>query len=156
MVIILDNLRSAHNVGSIFRTADAFGVDEIYLCGTTPSPIDKFGRDRKDIAKVALGAEKTVPSKYCSSTIRAVNVLKKKGFKIISVEQAKDSLTPAEFVKKYKRVKTAFVFGNEVEGVSEKILNISDGVLEIPMFGKKESLNVSVALGIALFIRKVL
>jgi tRNA G18 (ribose-2'-O)-methylase SpoU len=156
MVIILDNLRSAHNVGSIFRTADAFGVDEIYLCGTTPTPIDKFERDRKDIGKVALGAEKTVPWKYCSSAVRAVNALKKKGFNIISVEQTKDSLTPAEFVKKYKEAKTVFIFGNEVEGVSEKILKISDDVLEIPMFGKKESLNVSVAFGIALFISKAL
>jgi len=149
MIVILDNIRSAHNVGSIFRTADAFGVSEICLCGTSPAPVDKFGRDRRDIAKVALGAEKTVSWKYYSSSIRAINSLKKKGFKIISIEQSEKSKTIKE-IKKYKGKNTALVFGNEIDGISKKILNLSDDIFEIPMFGEKESLNVSVSFGIAL------
>lgn len=149
VIAVLDNIRSAHNVGSIFRTADAFGVSEIWLCGTTPAPTDKFGRARSDIAKVALGAEKTVPSKYLKTTAAAVSSLKKKGFKIFSVEQSDDS----EDIGKLKNVKDkdiALIFGNEVDGVSPKILKTSDKIFEIPMFGQKESLNVSVAFGIAM------
>ena len=89
-IVVLDNIRSAYNVGSIFRTADAFGITEIYLCGTSPTPIDKFNRPRKDIAKVSLGAEKTVPWRYFSSSLRAVNILRKKGVKILSIEQSEN------------------------------------------------------------------
>jgi len=150
-IIVLDNIRSAHNVGSIFRTADFFGITDIYLCGTTPPPLDKYGRARSDIAKVALGSEKSVSWKYFSSSLRAINSLKKRGFKILSIEQDKNSAD----IKKlclYKQSDVALVFGNEVEGVSPKILKISDGIFEIPSFGPKESLNVAVAFGIATYI----
>lgn len=155
MTIILDNIRSAYNVGSMFRTADAFGVKEIYLCGATPAPVDKFGRARKDIAKVALGAEKIIPWKYRVSTVSAINSLKKKGVKIISIEQNEKSADIKQ-IKKYKNKDIALVFGNEVSGISRKILGLSDGIFEIPMFGKKESLNVSVAFGVALYVLKAL
>jgi tRNA G18 (ribose-2'-O)-methylase SpoU len=147
IIAVLDNIRSAHNVGSIFRTADAFGISELYLCGTTPAPKDKFGRARSDIGKVALGAEKTVAWKYYSTTRRAVSALKKKGFKIFSVEQDKKS-EKTDILRTVKAKNIALVFGNEVDGVNPKILKISDKIIEIPMFGKKESLNVSVAFGI--------
>jgi tRNA G18 (ribose-2'-O)-methylase SpoU len=148
IVAVLDNIRSAHNVGSIFRTADAFNVSEIYLCGTTPAPVDKFKRVRSDIAKVALGAEKTVGWKYFSSTSSAVNSLRRKGFKIFSIEQSNDSEDIYK-LGKLKEKDIALIFGNEVDGVSPKILKLSDRIFEIPMLGKKESLNVSVAFGIA-------
>jgi len=146
-IVVLDNIRSAHNVGSMFRTADAFGITEIYLCGTSPTPIDKFNRPRKDIAKVSLGAEKTVPWRYFSSSLRAVNSLKKKGIKILSIEQNENSADIHD-IKLYQNTNIALVFGNEVGGVSLKILRVSDKIFEIPMCGKKESLNVSVAFGI--------
>ena len=148
-IVVLDNIRSAYNVGSIFRTADAFGITEIYLCGTSPTPIDKFNRPRKDIAKVSLGAEKTVPWRYFSSSLRAVNSLKKKGIKILSIEQNENSADISD-IQLYQNIDTALVFGNEVDGVSPKILRVSDKIFEIPMRGKKESLNVSVAFGIVL------
>ena len=150
IIVVLDNIRSAHNVGSIFRTADAFGITEIYLCGTSPTPVDKFGRLRKDIAKVSLGAEKTVPWKYFSSSLRAVNLLKKKGVKILSIEQSEGSADIHD-IKLYQNTDIALVFGNEVDGVSPKILRLSDKIFEIPMYGKKESLNVSVAFGIVVY-----
>ncbi len=149
-IAILDNIRSAHNVGSIFRTADAFGITEIYLCGTSPVPIDKFNRSRKDIAKVSLGAEKTVPWRYFSSSLRAVNILRKKGVKILSIEQSENSVDIHD-IKLYQNTDIALVFGNEVGGVSPKILCASDKIFEIPMRGKKESLNVSVAFGIVVY-----
>jgi len=150
IIAVLDNIRSAHNVGSIFRTADAFGISEIYLCGTTPVPVDKFGRERKDIAKVALGAEKSVKWKYFSSSLRAVNALKKKGVKIFSVEQSENSEGIGK-LNNFKGKNISLVFGNEVNGVSPKILAVSDKIFEIPMLGKKESLNVSVAFGVAAY-----
>jgi tRNA G18 (ribose-2'-O)-methylase SpoU len=148
VVIILDNIRSTHNVGSIFRTADALGVSKIVLCGTTPAPVDRFGRDRSDISKVALGAEKNLVWKYEKSTLTAINKLKKDGYQIIAVEQAENSVD-------YKKVKitskVAFVMGEEVSGLSPSILKQVDIIAEIPMRGEKESLNVSVAFGVALF-----
>lgn len=147
-VLILDNIRSVHNVGAIFRTADTCGISRIFLTGLTPAPIDRFGRLRKDIAKTALGAEKNVSWQSEKSIIILLNKLKKQGFQIIAVEQAQNSID-------YKRVKvkakTAFVFGNEVNGLPQKVLDLCDVVAEIPMKGKKESLNVSVATGVALF-----
>jgi 23S rRNA (guanosine2251-2'-O)-methyltransferase len=148
VVIILDNIRSTHNVGSIFRTADALGVSKMVLCGTTPAPVDRFGRDRADISKVALGAEKSLVWKYEKSTLTAINKLKKEGYQIIAVEQAENSVD-------YKKVKTinkvAFVMGEEVSGLSPAVLKQADIIAEIPMRGEKESLNVSVAFGVALF-----
>ena len=147
VVVLLHNIRSIHNVGSIFRTADALGVDKIYLSGYTPTPTDRFGRARKDMAKVALGAEKTIKWQYVKSFKKIISDLKKEKFQIIGLEQSKKSVD-------YKKVKIKnpilFIVGSEVEGLSTTILDLCDTVAEIPMRGKKESLNVSVAFGIAL------
>lgn len=146
--IILDDVRSNFNVGSIFRIADCVGVTKIFLGGYTPSPLDKFGRENKEIKKVALGGETAVLYEKVFSVSRLVKSLKKKGFEIVSLEQADDSVD----YKKFKpSQKIAIIVGNEVDGVSKKILKISDKKIEIPMKGKKESLNVSVATAVALF-----
>lgn len=144
-VIILDNIRSVYNVGSIFRTSDALGVDKIYLCGVTPTPVDRFGRERKDLAKVALGAEKDITSEYSSDTKTIIKKLKKEGFQIIAIEQDKKSVNFKKIKPKYP---VAIVLGNEVGGIDKKTLNLCDIIAEIPMRGNKESLNVSVAFGI--------
>jgi len=145
--LILHNIRSVYNVGSIIRTADALGVDKIYLSGYTPAPKDKFGRWRKDFHKSALGAEKSIDWEHSKRAGQAIEKLKKEGFYIVAIEQAPKS-------KDYKKVKvkkkTAFLLGNEVRGLSKQILDRVDVVAEIPMRGEKESLNVSVAAGIAL------
>lgn len=146
--VILDNIRSVHNVGSIFRTSDAAGVSKIYLCGTTPTPTDRFGRARNDLAKVALGAEKTVPWGYGGNTIDIIRKLKNDGVKVFGVEQYEGSV---DYVSVKYPEQYAFVFGNEVGGVSLDVLAECDEVIEIPMKGEKESLNVSVAAGIVLF-----
>jgi tRNA G18 (ribose-2'-O)-methylase SpoU len=145
-VVILDNIRSVYNVGSIFRTSDALGIDKIYLCGCTPTPIDRFGRVRKDLAKVALGAEKDIPSEYCANAREIIRKLKKEGFKIIAVEQDKKSINFKKIKAKYP---IAIVMGNEVDGIDKKTLALCDLIAEIPMAGNKESLNVSVSFGIA-------
>lgn len=145
-ILILDNIRSAHNVGSIFRTADAAGVSKIYLIGTTPDPIDRFGREQSDIAKTALGAEKTVAWEHADTTL---SILQKypNHFKV-ALEQDPNS-------KDYKDVtaqeNNIVVLGAEVTGLPNEILEACDAVAEIPMNGEKESLNVSVATGIFLF-----
>ncbi len=149
-IIVLDNIRSAHNVGSIFRTAAFFGIKEIYLCGETASPIDKYGRARSDIAKVALGAEKIVCWTYFTSSLRAIRALKKRGIKILSIEQDKNAEDIGN-LRLHTKTDVALVFGNEVTGVSPKILKISDGIFEISALGLKESLNVSVACGVAVY-----
>lgn len=152
MIVILDNLRSSHNVGSLFRTADALGIEKVYLCGTTPAPVDKWGRQNSRLAKVSLGAEKSVAWEQCASTARLLSHLKKEGYEIVAVEQAEGSLSleKARFSKK-RLTKIALVFGGEVAGLSKAALNRADVVIEIPMLGAKESLNVSVAFGIAGF-----
>ena len=144
-IVVLDNIRSIHNVGSIFRTSDALGIDKIYLCGCTPTPIDRFGRARKDLAKVALGAEKDIVSEYCSDTKEIIKKLKKEGFQIIAVEQDKKS---TDFKKVKAKYPIVIVMGNEVGGIDKKTLTLCDVIVEIPMAGNKESLNVSVAFGI--------
>ena len=144
-VVVLDNVRSIHNVGSIFRTSDALGVEKIYLCGCTPTPIDRFGRVRKDLAKVALGAEKDIASEYCSDTKNVIKKLKKEGFQIIAAEQDKKSV---DFKKVNAKYPVAILMGNEVSGIDKKILTLCDVIAEIPMKGNKESLNVSVSFGI--------
>jgi tRNA G18 (ribose-2'-O)-methylase SpoU len=135
-------------VGSIFRTSDALGVTKIYLCGITPTPIDRFGRERTDLHKAALGAEKTVSWEYHPSTFDLVTSLKKDGYSVVCVEQSNSAID-------YKEVilvdKTVFVFGNEVEGVTKEVLGLADVVAQIQMLGEKESLNVSVSFGIAMF-----
>lgn len=150
VIVILDNIRSTFNVGSIFRTADALGVNQIILGGTTPSPVDRFGRERADVAKVSLGAEKSVSWKYAEKIIPVIKNLKKQGYKIIAVEQSEKSIDYKK-VKLVKGEKVVFVMGAEVEGVDKNILKLADVVAEIPMLGQKESLNVSVSFGVALF-----
>lgn len=148
VIVVLDNIRSAFNVGAIFRTCDAAGVSKIYLVGTTPSPVDRFGRPVKEIAKTALGAEQTVPWEYESHISDVLTKLKQEGYIIVSVEQHSDA-------QNYKNIpldmSRAYIFGNEVDGVSEEALDASDLIAEIPMKGSKESLNVSVSVGIVLY-----
>jgi 23S rRNA (guanosine2251-2'-O)-methyltransferase len=146
--VVLDNIRSKQNVGSIFRTSDALGVVKIYLCGTTPCPLDRFGREVGEISKTALGAEKTISWEYTKTTNGAIKKLKKDGYIIIAIEQSKNSI---DYKKIKIKIDTAFVLGNEVEGVAKSTLALCDTVAEIPMKGGKESLNVSVAFGVALF-----
>jgi len=147
-ILILPDIRSAINVGAIFRTADAVGVDKIYLTGYTPRPTDKFGRIQKDIKKSALGAEDFIPWEYKKTLTLLITKLKKEGYKIIALEQNKKAID-------YRKIKTSskavFILGPEVEGLNKNILNKCDEIIYIPMHGKKESLNVSVACGIALF-----
>lgn len=147
-ILILDNLRSIENVGSIFRTADGFGVSKIVLTGTTPAPLDRFSRVRTDLAKVALGAEKSVSWEYQTNTLNVVEGLRKDGYKILALEQDNRSRRLKELVPPDK---FAIVVGNEVGGVQKEILDVADVIVEIPMEGAKESLNVSVATGVALF-----
>lgn len=146
--ILLHNIRSVHNVGSIFRTGDAAGISKIYLSGYTPLPNDRFGRARKDIAKISLGAEKTIAWEYIKNPINLINKLKNAKYQIIALEQSKNSI---DYKKIKLKPKVLIILGNEVEGVSSKLLSICNTVIEIPMKGKKESLNVSVAFGTVLF-----
>lgn len=147
-ILILDNIRSAENVGAIFRTSDAVGIDEIILSGTTPDPIDRFGRPNPKVAKSALGAEKTISWRHLSSVLTEVKNLKKNGYQIIAIELAENS---TDYKKVVSDEKVVFILGSETDGISKNILDISDIVAEIPMQGEKESLNVSVSAGIALF-----
>lgn len=150
--LILVDIRSAHNVGSIFRTADAAGVQKIFLSGYTPAPKDRFDRERNDIAKVALGAEKTVAWEQVEKVETLIKKLKKEGVTVIAIEQSDDSILYKDIYKNISREKEiALIFGNETEGVPKKILDMCDYVAEIPMKGIKESLNVSVSVGIVLF-----
>jgi 23S rRNA (guanosine2251-2'-O)-methyltransferase len=144
VIVILDNIRSMHNVGSVFRTADAFLLKAIYLCGYTPQP------PHRDIQKTALGATETVEWKYSASTKAAVELLKADGFTVYAIEQAEGSLSLNE-AGNLPTEKLAVVFGNEVEGVNEEVLKICDGCIEIPQLGMKHSLNISVAAGIVLW-----
>lgn len=147
--LVLDNIRSIHNVGSIFRTAACAGVKEIFLCGYTPSPIDRFGRLRKDFKKVSLGGEEEVRYHHVRNTEEALEILRKQGVYIVALEQAEQA-TPIDTFKPTYPV--AYVLGNEVEGVSSHILECVDQIVEIPLRGCiKESLNVSVVAGIMLF-----
>lgn len=146
-ILILHDIRSAHNVGSLFRTADALGIDHIYLSSICPLPVDRFGRPRSDIAKTALGAQLVVPWESYDDIHVLVERLRREGVQIIAIEQSPDAVD-------YKTVKIneriACMLGNEVGGLSSDILKLADVVAEIPMKGKKESLNVAVAGGIAL------
>jgi tRNA G18 (ribose-2'-O)-methylase SpoU len=152
MVVILHDIRSTHNVGSIFRTADAAGCEKIYLCGITPAPIDRFGQKNEKISKVALGAENSVAWEKCGKTLRQIDKLRKNGWKILAIEQAKRSVSYQKIKLSEKDLeRTALVVGNEINGLPPAILRRSDKILEIPMRGKKESLNVTVAFGIVVF-----
>lgn len=148
MAVLLHNIRSAHNVGSIFRTADAVGVQKIYLSGYTPTPLDRFGRPHREVGKTALGAEHTIAWEYHTSPTALISRLKKKGWQIVGVEQDARAVD----YRTYKMIgSTLFILGNEVRGISKGLRSKCDALVEIPMHGAKESLNVSVATGIVLF-----
>ncbi len=147
IVAILHNIRSIHNVGSMFRTADALGISALFLVGYTPAPLDKFKRPNKEITKVALGGEKSVEWEAVPEIEPLIKKLRSKNYSIVAVEQASHATDYKTFNPSGP---TAFVFGNEVDGVPEDVLALCDAAVEIPMKGEKESLNVSVAFGIAL------
>lgn len=142
LVLILHNIRSRYNVGSILRTADGAGVDKIYLCGITPTP------PHAKISKVALGAENYVAWEKCKQTGRLVDKLKAEGYQIIALEQSKESINYSKFSPKFPLV---LILGAEVQGLPKRILNKCEKIIEIPMRGQKKSLNVSVACGVSLF-----
>lgn len=144
IIIILDNVRSLNNIGSVFRTADAFLVQKIYLCGITATP------PHKDIRKTALGATESVDWEYRKDTLELVGELKQNGIKIVSVEQAKNAVMLHDYKVEADKT-TALVFGNEVKGVSQEVVTASDTVVEIPQFGTKHSLNISVSAGIVVW-----
>ncbi|MCR4279296.1 MAG: TrmH family RNA methyltransferase [Candidatus Zambryskibacteria bacterium] len=152
-VLILENLRSVENTASIFRTAEGLGVSKIILVGTTPAPVDRFGRKRKDFAKVSLGSEDMMDWEYVSEDNFQFTIsnLQNDGFKIITLEQDPKARKLKSF-EANKLERFALIVGNEVDGVSKVALDNSDEIVEIPMQGKKESLNVSVSTGIALFV----
>ncbi|MBP5539278.1 MAG: RNA methyltransferase [Bacteroidales bacterium] len=144
VVVILDNVRSAHNVGSVFRSADCFKADALWLCGITPVPPSPL------IRKTALGAEDVVPYVYVEDTLAAVRRLKDDGYTLVAVEQTLHSISLETFVPQSGR-RYAYVFGNEVDGVRQDVVDACDVSLEIPQFGTKHSLNVSVAAGVVLW-----
>lgn len=149
---VLDNIRSAHNVGSMFRSADAAGVGKLYLCGITPEPVDRFENIRPEFAKTALGAEETVPWEKAARTGSCVKRLKREGWTVCVLEQNKSALHYAKAIPRLRKSNMiAVVVGNEVSGVSRAVLAEADYILEIPMRGKKESLNVAVAFGVMVF-----
>ena len=145
LVVVMDNIRSMHNVGSVFRTADAFLISGICLCGFTPQP------PHRDIQKTALGATESVDWVYYENTKDAVLALKQQGYKVFAIEQTQGSISLENFKTYLSNEPVAFVFGNEVEGVSEEVLAICDGAVEIPQYGMKHSLNISVAAAIVLW-----
>jgi len=142
MIVIAHNIRSLHNVGSIFRSCDAFGISRLYLTGITGTP------PRKEIAKVALGSELHVPWEHTNDIKNLIHILKQDGYEVIALENAKGSKDITAYHSKKPFV---LILGNEVEGIDHEILNLVDSTLEIPMLNRKQSLNVSVATGIALF-----
>jgi len=145
-VVILDNIRSAQNVGSIFRTSDASGVDRLFLCGITPTPYPQRGVDR--VSKISLGAEKNIDWEHHDQTWRLIEKLKKEGYKIVALEISDDAIDYKNFSPEFP---VALILGNEVKGLNEKILSRVDIILSLPMHGSKESLNVSVAFGITAY-----
>ena len=151
VIIVLDNVRSLNNVGSVFRTADAFLLEAVYLCGITGTP------PNKEIQKTALGATESVNWKHTLTTLEAIAELKEKGYTICAIEQAESAVMLNEF-SPHKKQKIALVFGNEVKGVEQEVINKSDYVIEIPQVGTKHSLNIAVSVGIVVwdFFQKLL
>ncbi len=149
--VVLDNVRSMNNVGSIFRTADGFGIEKLWLCGITAQP------PHREIHKTALGAEESIPWQYTATTLEACQQLKVNGYKLIAIEQAEGSKLLNEFKLGWsgdqpkETEKYAIIMGNEVDGVSEEVLNLCDECIEIPQFGTKHSFNVAVCAGIVLW-----
>lgn len=144
LVVVLDNIRSLHNIGSVFRTSDAFRVECIYLCGITATP------PHAEMHKTALGAELTVDWKYVNNAVEAVDKLKEEGYTVYSIEQAEGSIM-LESLSLDKQKKYVVVLGNEVKGVQQEVIDHSDGCVEIPQYGTKHSLNVSVTGGIIIW-----
>lgn len=143
VVVVLDNVRSAQNVGSVFRTSDAFGIDKVIICGISATP------PSKEIHKTALGAELVVPWAFFERTIDAVEVLKSEGFNVIAIEQVEGAVSLGKFERGQQKM--ALVFGNEVDGVDQAVVDMCDGAIEIEQVGTKHSLNVSVAAGVVLW-----
>lgn len=146
--ILLHNIRSTHNIGSIFRTSDAIGVSRIYFSGYSPCPIDRFGRPVRDIAKTALGSELTIPWEKQTNPSMLIKKMKKEGFKVVGLEQ---DIKATDYKMYIPYDKVLVLVGNEVRGLSKNLRDKCDALIEIPMIGKKESLNVSVAFGVAMF-----
>ena len=144
LVVVLENIRSAYNVGSVFRTSDAFLLESIYICGYTAYP------PHKEIKKTALGAEETVDWKYFKKTSEAIDELRKENYRVYSVEQAMNS-HPLQQIKFEKDQKLAVVFGNEVTGVEQSTIALTDGCIEIPQLGMKHSLNIATAVGVVVW-----
>jgi tRNA G18 (ribose-2'-O)-methylase SpoU len=144
VIVVLENIRSMYNVGSVFRTADAFLIEAIYICGYTARP------PRKEIDKTALGATETVHWRYFSTTGEATEILKANNYKLFAIEQVEKSIS-LERLSEINADKIAFIFGNEVSGIEEQTILMCDGCVEIPQFGMKHSLNISVAAGIVLW-----
>ncbi len=144
LVVVLDNVRSQNNIGSVFRTCDAFRVEEILLCGITSTP------PNAEIHKTALGAEDSVKWRYFKETISALDMLKREDYIVYSIEQVENS-QPLESIKPHKNKKYAIILGHEVHGVDQNVINLSDGCIEIPQYGTKHSLNVSVTAGIIIW-----
>ncbi len=144
VIVILDNIRSLNNVGSVFRTSDALCLEEIYLCGITPTP------PHNDIHKTALGAEDSMNWSYFEDTKSTIDKLHQKGYKVYCVEQAENSISLPDF-KPTSDQPIALIFGNEVKGVQQSVIDMSDGCIEIPQFGTKHSFNISVSAGIVLW-----
>ena len=144
LIIVLDNIRSLNNIGSVFRTSDAFLIEKIYLCGITATP------PHKDIHKTALGSTETVAWEYAENTLDVIEKLKSDGVKICSIEQAENATMLNDFTPE-QQTTYALVFGNEVKGVSQNVVSASDVVIEIPQFGTKHSLNISVSAGVVIW-----
>jgi 23S rRNA (guanosine2251-2'-O)-methyltransferase len=144
LIVILDNIRSLNNIGSVFRTSDAFRIEKIYLCGITATP------PHKDIQKTALGSTESVDWDYTESTLELVKKLQSKDIQVLSIEQAENATMLNNFTPK-PNTTYALVFGNEVKGVSQEVVSLSDQVIEIPQYGTKHSLNISVSCGVVLW-----
>lgn len=144
ITVVLDNVRSLHNIGSVFRTADAFRLEGIYLCGITATP------PHREIHKTALGATESVSWRYWKKTTEAIRDLKEKGYMVFSVEQAEGAVS-LEQVRLSDGQKYALIFGHEIRGVEQQVVNMSDQCIEIPQYGTKHSLNVSVAAGVVIW-----
>lgn len=144
LVVVLDNIRSCNNIGSVFRTSDALRIEKIYLCGITATP------PNKEIHKTALDAEKSVDWEYSEKTETVVGDLQRKGYRVFAIEQVEKSILLPEFIPS-ENEKIAVIFGNEVKGVQQKVVNLCNGSIEIPQFGTKHSFNVSVSVGIVLW-----
>lgn len=146
LTVVLDNIRSQHNVGAVFRTADAMRIEQVVLCGICCCP------PNQEIHKTALGAEESVDWQYFQDTQEAVRVLKSQGYQVYAVEQAHDSVTLEEAAEQIiKCPKTAVIFGHEVFGVQQQVVDLCDGCIEIPQYGTKHSMNVSVTAGIVMY-----